>query len=152
MTGAPHLALPLLLALLVGCVEGPGLSDLPRGDAQAFADEVQPILGPGCANPACHGSEQRPLELYATGLHRADPADLYSDAPLHDLELERNQRAAEAMLAGLEAAADSPLLTKPLSPDHGGSEHRGGVQFVDPSELDYLTLLDWAEAALLESP
>jgi hypothetical protein len=141
-----------LLLLLAGCAVDPGAAPLPAGDPDVFLAEVQPILAAGCGNPACHGDPARPFPLFALGLHRLDPADLYLDVPLSDEELDRNQRAAEAMLAGFDAAADSPLLSKPLAPEAGGSEHRGGVQFVDPTEADYLTLERWGDAALSETP
>ena len=139
----------VLLILLAGCVTGPGESTLPEGDPDVFAADVQPILAARCGNPACHGTAERPLEVYGVGLHRIDPADLFLETPLSDEEKYRNLTAAEAFLAGFAAAADSPLLTKPLSPDSGGSEHTGGVQWADPTESEYLTLLDWGDDALI---
>lgn len=143
-----------LLLLLTGCIEDPGERALPAGDPIAFEVDVQPVLAASCANPACHGAVERPLQTYAVRLHRLDPADLYLDAPLTSEELRRNQRSAEAMLSGFAAAADSPLLTKPLAPEQGGSTHTGGVQFHDPTEPGYRALTAWADDALrnLESP
>ncbi len=142
----------ILLLLLLGCVTDPGAeATLPEGDADVFAAEVQPILAARCANPACHGAAERPLEVYAPGLHRLDPADLYLEVPLDSDELDLNRLAAEASLFGYAAAAESPLLTKPLATTAGGSEHSGGVQWADPTEAEYLTLLEWADDALLGS-
>ena len=146
--GLPYAYAAFLMILLSGCVLDPGTAPLPEGDPATFVDSVQPVLSARCANPACHGTVDRPFPVFAPGLHRLDPDERYLDTPLSEHELDRNQSAAEAMLASFAAAADSPLLTKPLAPARGGSDHSGGVQFADPTEAEYLALLHWADAAI----
>ena len=134
---------------LFGCVVGPGTgAPLPLGDPQVFAEEVQPVLAAGCANPSCHGSADRPLELYAPFMHRLDAERVHLDEPLTETELELNRRRSAALLQDCEDPDLSVLLTKPLAPDAGGCEHEGGVIFEDAWEQDYEALRGWASQAI----
>ncbi len=141
--------LPALLLLLAGCITGPGAgAELPLGDAAAFASDVQPVLEASCANPSCHGTADRPLETFARFQHRLDPARVHLDEPITDAELDANRYAVAALLAGFDAAADSPLLTKPLAEAAGGSEHVGGACFGDAAEPGSAAIERWADAAI----
>lgn len=155
MTGAPPSGLLSLVAAALGVVALGACGDVsarivPTGDVALFVGQVQPILGTRCANPSCHGSEERPLQIYAQMRHRKDGAELHTDAPLTDDELEHNMYSAAAMLLDVEFAHDAPLLTKPLAPAAGGSEHGGDTQFYDVEDTEYVTLLTWARGVVSE--
>lgn len=137
--------------LLAGCVAEPGEHALPPADYALFAEKVQPILAARCANPTCHGSPGRPLEVYAVHLHRRDPARVHRDEPLTEAEQRHNFERARAFVLGAEGPADCLLLTKPLAPAAGGVAHGGGVQFADTAERDYATLRWWVARALVEA-
>ncbi len=132
----------LVLLLALGCVEGPGQGEELLGDYESFETEVQPILE-GCANPSCHGTPERPLEIYAVRQHRLNPDDVYLESPLTDRELWLNFVRSCGFLMDLEAPEDCELLRKPLSPKAGGAEHVGGAQFGDVDNPDYAALLQW---------
>lgn len=135
---------------LLACVEGPGGPvPLPDADYDGFVRDVQPVLV-GCANPSCHGSADRPLEIYAPRRHRLDPEQVHRDTPLTDEELERNFDRARALLVDIAAPEDSPLLHEPLAIEAGGSEHGGGVQFEDRDDPGYRVLEAWIAASLEE--
>lgn len=140
------------LLLLAGCLLEVGEAPLPQGDPAAFEAEVQPVLAARCANPACHGSADRPLRVFAPELHRLDPARTHLREPLTDEELLRNAEATAAMLVDFLDAEDSPLLTKPLAEEAGGSAHVGGAQFDDPYEADYQAIRRWSQHALDPEP
>ncbi len=140
-----------MILLLLGCLPVTDGAPLPLGDQARFVSEAQPVLA-GCANPACHGSADRPLEVYAVHLHRMDPADTWRDLPLTPEELFWNQVRASAFLWDLAAAEESPLLRKPLAPAAGGTEHVGGVRFEDTSDAEYRALAAWIDHALREAP
>jgi len=114
----------------------------------SFELDVQPILAAGCANPSCHGTPDRPLEVYATFLHREDPADVHLDEPLSDEEMRLNRLRFCAFLVDLDDAADAAVVSKPLHPDAGGTDHVGGWLYGDTEEPDYITLLRWAQDAI----
>jgi hypothetical protein len=139
----------LMTSLLVvaGCGE---IDDqlVPTGDEALFVEQVQLILGPRCGNPSCHGNDQRPFQLYARRNNRMAPNALHSDAPLSDEELEHNRYSAASLLLDVDQAHDSPLLTKPLAPAAGGSEHGGDTQFYDAGDDEYVTLLTWARGVV----
>ncbi len=129
---------------LAACIDGPGDShELLPGNFDAFVMNVQPELAASCANPSCHGTAGRPLEIYAPQQHRADPSRLHLDEALSEEELHDNHLRSGAFLIDLEQAADSALLTKPLARDAGGSDHSGGVQYPDVEEPGYRALLEW---------
>jgi len=134
----------LSLCLLFACVEGPGgTEELVLPSYEYFVRDLQPELATACSNPSCHGV-QRPLELYAAKLHRKDPSRVHFDEPLTEDELRLNHLRTATFLVGVNHPADSALLTKPLAPEAGGSEHTGGVQYSDIGEPGYRALLRWA--------
>ncbi len=137
-----------LLIFLSGCILDVAEAPLPEGDPLAFEEEVQPIFTARCATPACHGTAERPLRVFAPELHRLDPARTHLREPLSDEELLRNAEAAAAMLVDFIDAEDSPLLSKPLAEEAGGSRHEGLNQFEDPQEADYQAIRRWSQAAI----
>ncbi len=132
----------------VACVVDPGVGGLPAGDYDVFVEQVQPVLTPTCSSPSCHGSADRPFELYAVHQHRADPDDVYLDAQLSDDDLWHNYLQTSALQVDLENAEHSPVLTKPLAVDAGGEHHGGGNLFESTDDWDYLVVLDWINDAL----
>ena len=128
---------------LLACPE-PSTTALPERDYERFVEEVQPVLGPRCSNPACHGDPGRPLELYEPGWHRAEAGERWLDAPLSQDELEANFDRSRAFLA--RPADRSPLLTEPLAVDAGGVDHPVTV-YLDTAEPEYRVVLGWAEGA-----
>ena len=146
----------LLPLLLMACVMGPGSEELVlEADFSRFIDEVQPALAYGCASPSCHGSADRPLQLYAVHQHRLNPDDVWADAPLTNAELYLNFHRACGFLLDLERPADCELVRKPLAIAAGGQRHGGGDQFNDTDNPDYRAILDWIsgiEAPLMEAP
>jgi hypothetical protein len=143
MTRAP-LLVAFALMHLAGCVEGPGPGDgFVALDYEVFVAEVQPLLADRCANPSCHGTPERPLEVFAVHKHRLDPDTVYLDAALTDDELGLGFLRASALVSPDEAPSLSPLVRKPLGVAAGGAPHVGGVQFERDDDPDYLTLLAW---------
>ena len=120
---------------------------LVQPDYGRFVSEVQPILASRCANPSCHGRLDRPLAVYAIGMWRADPAQLFENTPLTADELRANYTRACSFIVAGAAPADCLLVRKPLAPDAGGATHLGGVVFTDTAEADYRGLLDWIASA-----
>jgi hypothetical protein len=55
-------ALGALVVCVCACGEAPA-EDLPRADFARFVSDVQPVLEARCANPSCHGNENRALDL-----------------------------------------------------------------------------------------
>jgi len=134
----------MLPLLLTACVVGPGNEQIVlEADFDRFVEEVQPILSSTCANPACHGSGDRPLELYAVHQHRLDPDDVWADTPLTTAELYLNFHRSCGFLLDLDQPKDCELVRKPLSVTAGGLHHQGGDQFNDRDNPDYLAILDW---------
>jgi len=136
----------------VGCISDPGALPLdellPPADFERFASEVQPIFADRCANPSCHGNEERPLEIFAIQQHRLDPADLYLADPLKPEELRANFEKSCAFMVDVDSAMRCTLVTKPLAPSEGGVRHADVIVFEDRSDPDLLTLVDWIEQAL----
>lgn len=124
-----------------GCVTDGGPFTTPIGDTGVFYAEVEPVLTARCANPACHGSDDRPFELYAVGWHRADPEQDWRAEPLTPEERGQNLDRASGfrLWPGL-------LWRKPLAVSAGGADHEGGVVFADAHEADVRTLRQWSEA------
>ena len=130
----------MTLLLLLGCVAGPGDEPLPPVDTGAFYAEVEPILGDRCSNPACHGTAERPLQVYAENRHRMDTGAFWLDAPLTPDEHAAN-------LARARGFTGDPWLIarKALDPAVGGMTHVGGAVWMDPEDVEYVTLRAWAE-------
>lgn len=137
-------SLASLTLVTASCVEGPGPGiGVTHVDYERYVDEVQPIFAEHCANPSCHGTEDRPLEVYAVHRHRLDPDDVFLDAPLTSQELRLGFERTRALLVPGESASAALLVRKPLPESYGGAPHAGGVQFGDTWSEDYLTLWAW---------
>lgn len=136
-------AAALVLGALAGC-EGPAGDGEPLrvGPMEAFAREVQPHLAERCASGGCHGTSERPLSLYASGVHRADPSRVHLDEPLTDRELAANARRLAAF-AHQVAPERSLALRKPLAKRSGGCWHGGGEVFADRTDPAYRILDAW---------
>lgn len=135
-------SLGIAVVALSGCLGETTPTALPMaGGVESFATDAQPILGPRCANPSCHGNLERPLSLYEVHRHRREPADRYGDRPLTSVELEHNLTRAASFIIDGDRPRDVLLLTKPL----GG--HAGTAVFAATTDHDYLRLLAWVERA-----
>lgn len=136
-----------LLILTIFIVAGCGVASmedepLPPLDYEEFVRQVQPILGYGCANPSCHGNEQRPLSIYAPQAYRFDPTQVFTLSPLTDGELRENYERARSF--AVDTGAGPLLLTKPLAEEAGGARHlEGGDIFYSIEERDYRILEAW---------
>lgn len=132
---------------MLACVEGPGATGVDAPDALGtFSAYAQPVLEARCANPSCHGNGQRPLELYAVGLHRLDDGERHHQDGLSERELQLNLWRAWAHVGATAEASE--LLLKPLDPDAGGHEHEGGVIWGDLDTYEAAQLTTWIEASL----
>jgi hypothetical protein len=114
----------VLVALLAGCVQE-GLEQAqpaPALDAEFFRCNVQPVLAARCSFAACHGSNQRPLRVFAVQRMRLEVPWTAMTTPLTADELAANYRSAIGFAADGDAAL---LLRKPLDVTAGGSYHEG---------------------------
>ena len=138
---------------LAACVAGPGEAlPLPDPDPAVFAAEVQPVLAVSCANPACHGTPERPLSVYAPGRWRLDDRATFRDEPLTDEELAHNLASATAFLVGVEDALECELVARPLAPGQGGQEHGGGTVWADTGEPGFQAVFEWVADSIGEAP
>jgi len=140
----------VLFAVLTGCVQE-GL-DQPQPvvelDREFFRCNVQPVLAARCAFAACHGSNQRPLRVFAVQRMRLEVPWTEMTTPLTSDELDANYRSA----VGLTADADMALLTrKPLDVTAGGFYHEGRELyagddvFMSEDDPGYRLLRRWTE-------
>ena len=144
----------LMLALLASCVQT-GL-DEPFSpvelDRAFFRCQVEPVLVARCAFFACHGSNRRPLRLYAVQKLRLATPWADQDAPLTDAEHEANHDMARGF-AGGPGEEPAQLLDKPLDVEAGGLFHRGKTLyggedvFADRDDPGYRLLSDWLGGA-----
>ena len=133
----------------VACVPDAGeLEAFQEMDYGVFASEVHPILERRCATPSCHGVRGRPLEIYAVGWHRLDPARVHDEGPLDDEELRLGYERARSFIVEAGTTGRCHLLDKPLAESAGGAAHEGGAQFEDVSEPDFIALHRWVSAAM----
>ncbi|MCC6623909.1 MAG: hypothetical protein IT385_21805 [Deltaproteobacteria bacterium] len=145
----PRVALALAL-IASGCdVEG-GVMPVPPASYEAWVAEVQPVLAARCAEPTCHGSSSRALEVFALGLHRMDPRAVHRADPLTDAELRAGFLSSCGFLVDIARPEASLLLRKPLARAAGGAGHAGGVVFEDTSDRDYRALSAWVARAFVE--
>lgn len=130
----------------LGCVEpAVEVEALPAVELAAFTESVQPGLSMRCASPACHGTGDRPLSLYAPGKHRLDPARTFLDEALDADELRLNALRVLAF-AQTDPIERAEIITKPQSPADGGTWHGGGTVFKTDDDPDLVALLVWLDA------
>lgn len=140
-------SIPLASVFLAACVDPGATEPLPEADYVLFAESVQPVLANRCANPACHGTPLRRLEVYALHRHRLDPGNVFLDAPLTDDELWLGYQHARGFLLDIDSPDACLLLRKPLA---GGAEHAGGAVFEDDRDFEYQLLRRWIELGMAE--
>jgi hypothetical protein len=139
-----RMAAALALALAACAVDPPPKLQLPTlAERGRFDTEVFPILAASCAMPACHGTELRPLRIYALGRLRMEGAA----GALTAAEMQANYD--RALVWSMETASELPdMVRKPLDRAAGGSWHAG----VDPygrniylsrQDPHWLTLYNW---------
>jgi len=137
----------LALFLLSSCIEGPGEVRLEMpANFTNYKERIQPEMAASCANPSCHGTPARPMELYAVRQHRFDPDQVYADTQLTELELWMNFQRICGFVVEVDAPADCEVLQKPLATEAGGAGHVGGAQYDDTDHPAYQLLLEWLEA------
>lgn len=135
-----------LLVLLGACIDGPGRQNWDvDASFRDFVAVAEPVLAQGCGNPSCHGTAERPLEIYSVHQHRLDDRDVYLDAPLTQEEQWLNFVRSCGFAFDLDNPADCSLLRKPLDPEVGGSAHEGGIQYGDIENPAYQALLAWID-------
>ena len=116
-------------------------------DRAMFRCRVQPVLVARCAFPACHGSNQRPLRVFARQRLRLEVPPDRREADLTQEEEEANYERALAF-AG-DASTPPLLLAKPLEGRAGGFYHRakdlyGDLDvFATADDPGYRHLADW---------
>src|SRR5262249_21052460 len=118
------------LAALAGCAIENAPAQAPVLDVDYFRCNVQPVLGARCAMPACHGTAQRPLSIFAPGRMRYQVSWDRPPEPITPFELESNFGIASGFTT-TTATGEAWLLAKPLSVNAGGYYHRGGDLFGD---------------------
>lgn len=128
-----------------GCAEEPDPIQIPRGDVDVFAADVQPIVDAQCANPSCHGRVERPLSLFSPGRYRMDPERTFLDEPLSRDELEMNARAVAAFATEVapEGVDGCLVLRKPLALAAGGCGHEGGVIWSSRDDREHRLVRGW---------
>lgn len=115
-----------ILAALAACTQG-GLGELGEPtevDQSFFRCNVQPLLSARCAFTACHGTDERPLRIYAEQKLRLGIDWVDYETPLTDAERAANFRVARDFVARGPGDADL-LADKPLDVAAGGLFHRG---------------------------
>lgn len=142
---------------MVACVAACALPNPEVGepdlDLAMFRCKVEPVLVERCAFPACHGSPDRALRLYAPNRSRYGlPGDSLGD-PLTEQESELNFQATLGLAVHGPGYAEPLLVAKPLAQSlggawHGGAEQYGGQDvFGDVRDPDLATLRVWLEGA-----
>lgn len=121
----------------------PGREPLPPLRRDAFERSVQGILQEHCANPTCHGNDERPFSLYAPMRHRQDPRMTFSEEPLREREISHNFIAASLMVVGAPSASESLLVRKPLA-EAAGTYHGGGA-VLDGRDERLRAIVAWIE-------
>lgn len=117
-------ALPIAIALSLGCVGEAPVAEPPPVDRARFEAEVYPVLLRDCGFPACHGNPSRFFRVVGPGRARLDPATGLYAAPTSD-ELDASFDRARSMLVGAPSIDQALLLRKPLDASEGGGSHMG---------------------------
>ena len=135
----------LATCLLASCVSEPASEPLPQGDLTQFSASVQPVLAARCADPTCHGRDDRPLAVYATRRFRMDPDRVFLEEPIDAEETAANARSVASFM--IDSGADDCLvLRKPLAETEGGAHHLGGEIFSTRDDREYRALRAWLES------
>jgi hypothetical protein len=125
-------------------------------DRDYFRCNVQPVIAARCAFPACHGTQRRPLTIYAPGRERYQVGWDQPTAPITQFELDANFGIASGFTT-TTATGEPWLLAKPLSTSAGGYYHRGsdlyGSEdvFMAVDDLGYQQLAKWIAGQTADS-
>jgi hypothetical protein len=144
-----HAARLVLLALIVGCVQGIDESvPEPAVDEAYFRCKVQPVLVKSCAAFICHGDGARYFRMFARNRLRLGGTEAERNGLFRDTEYRHNFAAARAFVDASEPE-NSLLLLKPLEQRAGGFFHGGATEFgkgdvyLSRDEADNKILLNW---------
>jgi hypothetical protein len=138
----------VIVLAIAGCaVDNPAA---PTGslDREYFRCNVQPVLAARCAFPACHGTQRRPLTIYAPGRERYQVGWDRPTEPITQFELDANFGIASGFTT-TTATGEPWLLAKPLATSAGGYYHRGADLygnsdvFVTKDDTGYQLLASW---------
>lgn len=143
------LFLPLVLAFgLSACVfEDRSTEQVSeRGALADFSKYVQPVLRVGCASLDCHGTEGRPLRLYARNGLRMGASLRGQDET--SAEMQANMTAIDGLDPQATQVENHLLLLKPLAVDAGGISHIGGDLWPDQSDGVYRCLHAWLRSGV----
>ena len=133
--------------LLLGCDVTNSIRGIRDGDAELFAEEVQPILQRDCSFQGCHGREGMPLTLYAVDhLRLRDPeGDIdtsqtpLDERALSEAELEHNRRAISERTSETDPQGEGFIL-RLLPESDGGIPHAEVVVYERPDAAALATL------------
>jgi hypothetical protein len=130
-------ALAVLGCGVAGCNHAsPNAPDPPAGGRayvmsyNVFASRIDPILSAqGCDNLNCHGGGIR-------GTFQLSPPGA------KDTAFDFDQASMQVVPAD---PASSPLVTKPLAEECGGTAHGGGSFFFSLDDSNYVAILTWIQ-------
>lgn len=133
----------IVLAGLTACSASNPKAELRDGDAELFANEVQPVLRTHCAFVGCHGREAMPLTLYAVDyLRLRDPEGVVDptrppldERALTPAELDHNRQAIAGRIGVDDPAGDRERFLLRLIPrSAGGIAHSNVEVFSSPDD------------------
>jgi hypothetical protein len=150
------LLLAVIGCLATACVAPAPESNPPPVDECAFELEVYPVLARDCGFPACHGSDERGLQVFAPGRTRLDPMTPQLEAATPE-EIALAFDRARSFLGGARSVEESLLLRKPLAIDAGGAGHMGrdeaGRDVYQSTEAPgWMTIAAWARGRTATCP
>jgi hypothetical protein len=127
------------------------VADAPAPDAipdlreDVFRCNVEPELARDCSYLGCHGKDDMPMRVYASGKLRATPPATLDDriTPLTEAEHHANFLAAQAFGFGGVGPDDNWILRKTMPADAGGYEHEGGAIFTGWDDARAVAIHDW---------
>lgn len=140
------------IAPLCSCVADGALAEGPAPDLDRneFRCAAEPVLLARCAFFACHGSNRRPLRIFAPDKLRLGVPATERASPVTPEEREANYDMARGFAR--PGPDGTPLLDKPLDVDAGGRYHGGktlyggGDVFETTDDPGYVLLADWIAA------
>lgn len=141
----------ICVALLICSCAQDGIEEvqpLPALDENYFRCEVQPVLAANCAFMACHGNDERPLEIYAAKRYRLGITWDDYELPLTEEELAANFRRVRGFVQPQNLLADKPLDTRAGGLFHRGKDLFGNVDvFSSEDNVGYQKLSAFAAGA-----
>ncbi|MEO8845507.1 MAG: hypothetical protein ABI591_25185 [Kofleriaceae bacterium] len=139
----------LALAACTTVVNEPAADPTTGLDVTVFRCKAEPVLVTQCSYLACHGNAESALRVYSIGKLRATPPvdSTAASLPLTDAEHHANFLSAAGFSAFAQLPADNWLLRKPLPPNDGGYEHKGGAIYSGPTDPQYTAITQWLTGA-----